>query len=181
MYNTASFLIEHFWGKPHQIADALGVLLLTWNNALYRYGTFDFNLLENTLERNQQVLDSFRTRNIIIHTPADDVGIRLLFADLLESLEIRQGSKAGTRSPVAVAKALHLLAPAFFPLWDFEIARNYGCRYSYDPAGRYLTFLGRTKELARALERELSPRCSDRTLIKIIDEFNYAKYTKRWV
>lgn len=38
MYKTASFLVDHFWGRPAEIADSLGVLLLTWNQAFYRYG-----------------------------------------------------------------------------------------------------------------------------------------------
>jgi hypothetical protein len=46
MYSTATFLVEHFWGDPEKIADGLGVLLLVWNHACYRYGPFDFSRLE---------------------------------------------------------------------------------------------------------------------------------------
>ena len=44
---------------------------------------------------------------------------------------------------MAVGKvALHLLAPAFFPLWDDKIAKGYGCYYLTDPMwGMYLVFL----------------------------------------
>lgn len=42
MYKVATFLVEHHWGKPGEMANALGVVLLTWNNAFYRYGSFDF-------------------------------------------------------------------------------------------------------------------------------------------
>ena len=38
MYVTARFLVEHFWGQPSKTADSLGVFLLTWNQAFYRYG-----------------------------------------------------------------------------------------------------------------------------------------------
>ena len=31
MYRIATFLVEHFWGQPRDMADGLGVLLLTWN------------------------------------------------------------------------------------------------------------------------------------------------------
>ena len=47
MYKVATFLVSHFWGKPNDVADGLGVLLLTWNQAFYRYGIFDFDKLEN--------------------------------------------------------------------------------------------------------------------------------------
>lgn len=40
MYKVATFLVFHFWGKPSDMADGLGVLLLTWNQAFYRYGIF---------------------------------------------------------------------------------------------------------------------------------------------
>jgi len=36
MYKVATFLVDHFWGAPAEMTDALGVLLLTWNQALYR-------------------------------------------------------------------------------------------------------------------------------------------------
>lgn len=32
-YKVANFLVEHFWGNPEKMADGLGVLLLTWNQA----------------------------------------------------------------------------------------------------------------------------------------------------
>jgi hypothetical protein len=75
MYKTATFLVRHFWGKFAEIADGLGVLLLTWNNAHYRYGSFDFQLLEKTLADNQQLLASFRNRHIFSYAPADDPSI----------------------------------------------------------------------------------------------------------
>lgn len=51
MYSVASFLVRHFWGRPREVADGLGVLLLTWNQAFYRYGGFDFDRLESALQR----------------------------------------------------------------------------------------------------------------------------------
>lgn len=33
MYNVARFLIDPFWGDPAQMAEGLGVLLLTGNQA----------------------------------------------------------------------------------------------------------------------------------------------------
>jgi hypothetical protein len=42
-----------------------------------------------------------------------------LFNDFLEALKTPpRNDKKERKSPVAVAKALHLLAPHFFPLWD---------------------------------------------------------------
>ena len=38
MYRVATFLVTQFWREPSDLADGIGVLLLTWNQALYRYG-----------------------------------------------------------------------------------------------------------------------------------------------
>jgi hypothetical protein len=39
MYKTVIFLVNHFWDHPADIADSLGVLLLTWNQALLQVRT----------------------------------------------------------------------------------------------------------------------------------------------
>ena len=181
MYKIASFLVAHFWGKPAEMADGLGVLLLTWNQALYRYGSFDFDKLERCIADNLYLLERYRTRSILSYSASDDRDITLLFQEFLSALEISGGSKAGTRSPVATAKALHLLAPDYFPLWDDQIARAYGCHYSYNPSAKYLAFIGLCKQIAEALQPAVDGQEIGKTLLKLIDEYNYAKYTKGWV
>jgi hypothetical protein len=126
MYKTATFLVKHFWGNSREMADALGVLLLTWNQAFYRYGLLDFSALEDCITRNQNELDSFRDRDILSYTLFDDDAINKLYEQFLKALQIvGNGKMVGRKSPVAVAKALHLLAPAFFPLWDNRRRRNF--------------------------------------------------------
>ena len=108
------FSVEHYWGKPTDMADALGVLLLTWNNALYRYGVFDFSALEAVLCEEMNTLKAFRDRDIRSFVDEDKESIEGLFDAFLVALKIADGKKKGTRSPVAVAKARHLLAPRSF-------------------------------------------------------------------
>jgi hypothetical protein len=181
MYKTASFLVAHFWGKPAEMADSLGVLLLTWNQALYRYGSFDFDRLEQCITNNMSLLEKYSKRSILGYSSKDDREISHLFEEFLTALEISDGSKAGTQSPVATAKALHLLAPDYFPLWDDKIARAYGCYYSYDPSARYLAFMKLCKQIAATLQPAIDGQDTGKTLLKLIDEYNYAKYTKGWV
>ena len=181
MYRTATFLVAHFWGKPGEMADSLGVLLLTWNQAFYRYGIFDFGKLEDCIRRNFQLLDEYRRSNILNYCAADDEAIENLFRDLLDALRISDGKKKGTKSPVAVAKALHLLASDFFPLWDYEIARAYNCRYSIDPEAKYVMFVRKSKEMAEELKSTVNTKAVGKTLLKLIDEYNYAKYTRGWI
>jgi hypothetical protein len=114
MYKTATFLVKTFWGQPKEMADGLGVLLLTWNNAFYRYGAFDFDALEKCISENQHILDKYRNRNILDYTSSDNDSINDLYSKFLNALQIADGKSAGRKSPVAAAKALHLLAPGFF-------------------------------------------------------------------
>ncbi len=179
MYQTATFLVENFWSKPSKVADGLGVLLLVWNAAHYRYGSFDFDALEKCIADNQEALNEYRKRNILSYTPKDDAPIGLLFEEFLKALTICEGKSKGKKTPVGVAKALHLLAPSFFPLWDKKIAKGYGCDYSAYPLRKYLKFFKMTKDIAEKLHEIVD--VPGRTLLKLIDEYNYALYTKKWI
>jgi hypothetical protein len=87
-------LIIAFRAKP------LGVLLLTWNQAFYRYGIFDFDDLEVCITRNLRLLRK----------------------------------------------------------------------------------LNETKDMVKKLQSSVNPEpLMKKTLLKLIDEYNYAKYTKRWI
>lgn len=138
MYKVATFLVSHFWGKPSDMADGLGVLLLTWNQVFYRYGIFDFDKLEKSITDNFQKIESLRNRDMLSLSSSDEDDIKDLFAIFLEALQINTGKMKGRKSPVAVSKTLHLLAPNLFPLWDDKIARAYGCYYKGRKGDRHL-------------------------------------------
>jgi hypothetical protein len=157
------------------MADGLGVLLLTWNNAFYRYGWPDLDVLEKCIARNQNSLDAFRQRDISSYSPGDDAEITRLYSQFLEALQVSDANGKVRQSPVAVAKALHVLAPAFFPLWDSAIAWEYGCHY------KYILFIQKMQMLAKDLAPKVDFESTGRTLLKLIDEYNYAKFTKKWV
>jgi len=179
MYKVATFLISHYWAKPSEMADALGVLLLTWNQAFYRYGSFDFDELEKCIKDNLSLLEDFRKRTIFSFSTQDEGKIKSLFNSFLKALKIAEGKAKGRLSPVAVAKALHLLAPNYFPLWDYKIAWAYGCYYKVRPADEYLKFCDITKTIAEKAKDYIAPL--NKTLVKLIDEYNYSKYTQGWI
>ncbi|WP_292387869.1 hypothetical protein [Methanosarcina sp. UBA5] len=181
MYKVASFLVEYHWGKYADMADALGVLLLTWNAAFYRYGSssLDFEELEKCINKNFVIIDSFRDRDISELSENDEQSIRKLFNDFNEALMINSGKKKGTKSPVSVAKALHLLAPKFFPLWDYNIAKAYRQNYSVKPEEKYIEFCKITKYMVESMKDYKINK--SKSMIKKIDEYNYARYTKHWI
>jgi hypothetical protein len=180
MYKVATRLVEQSWGTPLEVGEGLGVLLLVWNAAHFRHGPLDFDALEKCIAANQEVLNEFREQNILTYTSNDDAKIGSLFQDFLEALKISVSDKE-KRTPVGVVKALHLLAPKFFPLWDKEIAKKYDCNYANDPLNKYLCFLGKIKDIAEELDNadEVKALVKDtkKTLIKLIDEYNYVTYT----
>jgi len=65
-------------------------------------------------------------------------------------------------------------------LWDDKIAKAYGCHYSRSPDQKYVDFAYRMQALGRRLQEHVPPDCG-RTFLKLIDEYNYAKYTRGWV
>jgi hypothetical protein len=91
----------------------------------------------------------------------------------------------GVESPVSAGKALHLLAPNFFPLWDQYIAPAHGCPYMGElPSVAYIVFTRKIRAMAVQLRDELANDgdvrkewLSSKTLLKRIDEHNCMKYT----
>ena len=82
--------------------------------------------------------------------------------------------------PVGTAKALHLLAPGLFPLWDRDIAKAYGLALGEAGSNgkRYWRFMLIAKQQCLELSRQ-EPSCKNP--LKSIDEYNYCKYTKGWL
>jgi len=160
------------------MADGLGVLLLTWNQAFYRYGSFDFDKLELCLENNFNNIDNYRKRDIQSLGNIDEIGVIYLFDELLEALAIKI-KEVKRSSPVAVGKAMHILAPNYFPLWDKAIAKAYGFNLT-KPAKEYFSFCKISKEMLNEIKGYNDDKL-DKPLLRLIDEFNYSKYTKKWI
>ncbi len=180
MYKVATFLISHFWGRFEDMADGLGVILLTWNQAFYRYGPLDFDRLEDCLKSNFSDIQFFRDRDIFSYNSNDNNRIKNMFYRFLDATSIKINSSKSKTSPVSVAKSLHILCPNFFSIWDSGIAKSYGYNYSDNPGTRYLDFSSDLKEFAIEINKyKKIPK--DRSIIKLIDEYNYSKYTKSWI
>ena len=147
--------------------EALSVLLQSWNARYYvsqHHGRFPrehFKGLEKLLNRHEHALEAYRSRSIESLAAEDREAIEALFADFEALL-----------GPVGAAKALHLLAPRFFPLWDRDIAINNGCRLGRAGANgsRYWRFMEFSRNDCVALGGE-AKRGTD--LLKQLDEFNF--------
>jgi hypothetical protein len=134
VYFHARTLISDQWGDPSAMASGVKSLLDVWHLTFYRFGNFDIALLTDCIKKHLELLDHFRSRDIETLTRGDHEKVAKLFDEFLDAL---RGGKR--RSPVAVAKALHLFAPTFFPLWDSDIAVAYGRGGSIQSLARWST------------------------------------------
>jgi len=170
-YRAATELVElTISGKTSlTLAEAIAVLLQTWNRPFYRYRSFDsqhFSDIDGLIKRYRKVLESFRQRSIGTLHYQDGEAVKKVFKSFEEVL-----------GPVGAAKSLHLLAPLFFPLWDRAIARAYGLPLHKrgENAERYFHFMEIAKEQHRCLGGET---VIGQNILKSIDEYNFCKYTR---
>jgi len=208
MYKLARKLIEEANWRSQELAEGLGVLLLTWNAAFYtKYGSFDFDVLEDYLKENTSLFKEYSERNILSYSPTEDDQIQTVFKELLE---VTKSVRKIGRTPVGVSKTLHMLAPNYFSLWDNAIAKEYKVYWyssnkspkkytnfqsmNYEIANyilnSYVKEHGVSKEMAyndicNVLHSKVALKIYDKkpplrkSLIKLIDEYNFAKYKLR--
>jgi len=98
MYKVATFLVSYFLGNLSAMADGLGVLLLTWNQAFYRYGNFDLDKLEECIRKNLEKLEKFKGRDIITLSESDEADIKAIFNEFMKSLQIASGNMKGGKA-----------------------------------------------------------------------------------
>ncbi len=155
-----------------KVSEALAVLLQTWNRAFYQYRPFDEQHLadiDRLCESHQADVELCRTMTIDDIAADDEAFVREIFGDFESVL-----------GPVGAAKALHLLAPAFFPLWDRAIAQ--ACGLALQKTGSNSELYFRFMRVTQLQCRELrSAGVSGADLLKRIDEYNYCRYTMGWL
>jgi len=89
------------------------------------------------------------------------------------------------------SKALHILNPRFFMMWDYAIRRGYGCCENGE--GYFNFFLRSQREIQEVIEtytndypanEEISQRIYAgrvKSVLRLLDEYNVAKYRERWI
>jgi hypothetical protein len=153
------------------VSEALAVLLQTWNSQYYRwrggFGSKDFEAIDEAVKDTQTEILSFRTRCISTLKEEERNAVARTFTKFDLAL-----------GPVGAAKALHLLAPDFFPLWDREIA--YAYTINLDRAGLNASEYFRFMMVTRAMVVQLDSSNESVGILKRIDEYNYCRFTKNW-
>jgi hypothetical protein len=161
-YRAARCLLEQGSGTQ---AEAVRLLLHSWNQ---RVG-FDRRELDVVLRGTARRRSRLDDRLLESLTDRDRGIAETIFAKFADVLR-----------PVGAAKALGLLHPKVFVMWDTEIARQYcGSTWRRDVAATYGRFMSITAMQVRscAAGRE---QFEDQ-LLKVIDERNYCCLTRGWL
>src|SRR5207302_1588820 len=109
--------IKANWGESARMADGIWLLLRDWHRPFYRWGQGDPQNIASAIEQNITALGAIRDRTIVTLSASDEVQIRSLFRAFAQAT--RRTNKNGSQpSSVGAAKVLHLLSPAFLPIWD---------------------------------------------------------------
>lgn len=129
-YKVARSLIQGARGTGSEFSagDGVAILLMSWNAGFYRFRPGPMRTLAADLDRliarHRRQFDEFGARSIATYDEAaDQNAVETLYREFLAILW-----------PVGTAKALHVLAPAFFPIWDTAIAT--GLRLPISPPER---------------------------------------------
>jgi hypothetical protein len=161
-YRAPRCLLEQATGTE---AEAVRLLLHSWNQRV-GFDKRDLGaVLRTTAARRSRVGDRF----LESLTEKDRGTAESIFAGF-----------AGALGPVGAAKALGLLHPTVFVMWDTEIARQYcGSTWRRKVAATYGRFMSITAMQVRACHggRERF----EEQLLKVIDERNYCCHTKCWI
>ncbi|WP_321428392.1 hypothetical protein [uncultured Methanolobus sp.] len=176
MYKVSMLHMKSHWEEPEGMTDAIGVLLLSWNQQFYRiHRGLNLKKVEDCIIDNMSYLNEFKKRKIISLSDEDEDNIKRIFNEFNNALQ----GLDGTKSPVSTAKALHLLVPDFFPLWDASIARKYKVYYTKNPDEKYLLFCKYSQTIYDQVKEYKS--LPEKSILKIIDEYNYSKYSRGWI
>jgi hypothetical protein len=182
-YFKALSHINGNWGIANEMAIGVKILLDSWHNNFYRFGKFSHSALSNCISKNLPMLETLKKRGISTLSNTDEDIISPLFKDFLEAL--KGGKNNDCRSPVAVAKTMHLLAPNFFPLWDNPIAFAYDTLWgsAYSGIWQYIAFSQKIREVIMVISEYecVKHPVPIRSALKILDEYTYSKFTKHWI
>jgi hypothetical protein len=153
------------------LGDVIAIVLQTWNASYYRYHRWDsghFHEIERLLSQFESQLSITSTRDISSLTEgmqSDEGWIWVMFAAFKKTL-----------GPVGAAKTLHLLAPRFFPLWDQAIAKK-AYAVTLDEAG----YIAMIRAVKFQLGKAGNALPTNFNFLKLIDEYNYCRYSKGWI
>jgi len=201
-------MVQSHFEEADKICEGISNLLGEWHNKFYRFGLFDKSEILKCVIHQHKNLIYFRNLNIcdVILDTQFESKVKPIFDGFLDATA-GKNPKFTRRTVTGTSKSLSLLAPKLFPMCDEAISQAYDCWWVYSDFGfiEYTTFMHYIKILAEQLIAEYSKNHKiqdshkaenllvdeiksysgdkfqyNKSLLKIIDEYNYAKHTKEW-
>lgn len=176
-----------------ELRDAIKIILLGWNWRAYA-GTDISNAdldqqIDGFIEANNRLVEYLARRghtleSVDFQTSVNDIPIGThIVQNFNEALQLEAVSSTGA------SKAFHILYPPVFMMWDAGIIEVYhregeslhwkaGAGKGIHTRGKGECYLAFLKETQDSIQSELDmDQFPDKTPAKIMDEYNYAKYT----
>ncbi len=168
--------------RKHSVVNAILLLLWVWNADAYR---------EIPRSKGQFLKDhKYELEEAIKWIAAECTA---LLTEDLRSINIRQHrnlilgcfkrfNQIERIGPTGTSKALHIINPHLFMLWDQYIRKAYGCNSDAAPLD-YLEFT----QLMQRLSEDITPakwgsicgKCDGVSVPRLLDQYNYVRYTLR--
>lgn len=207
-YADALNEVQNNFEKPDRICKGICDLLDAWHNSFYRFGPYDEAKILKAVERHHKELTNLQTKNIRnVKLGADfEAQIKPIFDSFLNATA-GTNRRFTRRTVTGTSKGLSLLAPNLFPMVDEAIGVAYRCAWVFSEFGfdEYVKFMTYMKVFAEQLVSRWSKAHSitdpnqaetllveevkeysgdeyqySKSLLKTIDEYNYAKRTEGW-
>ena len=207
-YPDALGEVQRPFGDPKSSCRGICDLLDAWHGSFYRFGRFDETEILRSVSQHHGDLVALQADSIRGVELGSEFEARVMpvFEALLDATASR-GQKSTKRTVTGTSKSLSLLAPNLFPMCDDAIGAAYKCPWVFADFGflEYMRFTQYMRMLAEQLVVEYSrkqgigdlnqaetllvadiksysgdPWNYDKTLLKTIDEYNYARHTKGW-
>jgi hypothetical protein len=207
-YADALNEVQKNFGKPDEVCKGICGLLDAWHQSFYRFGPYDQAKILKAIERHHKELTSLQAKNIRDVELGDDfeAQVKPIFDSFLNATA-GTNRRFTRRTVTGTSKSLSLLAPNLFPMVDEAISVAYDCWWVYSDFGfiEYTKFMRYMKVLAEQLVSQYSRihgvtdlnRAEarlvkevktysgdkyqyDESLLKTVDEYNYAKRTEGW-
>jgi len=122
-----------------------------------------------------------------------EINLREYYRDIICMFQNFSDTGKSCKNYTGAAKALHIVNPKLFPMWDCAIREGYGC---YENEEGYFNFMLRSQiEIFEIIDTYLTDYSDDtieilssrmyigkpKPILKLFDEYNWVKYRKEWI
>lgn len=143
--------------------------------------------LKEVLKKLSKHFEVLRSRNLIDFDFKEEINIdgeKKTVSEIIEEIYKELLSRRGI-GPTSASKIMHCIIPELFMMWDEGIRNAYG--YVGNEVG-YLKFMRESQRILKSIlesygksRKELCHEAYpmiNKTLVKLLDEFNYMRFTK---